>query len=49
LDSEQAAGHVTAALIEAARWVESDDIVVERVTPKERTSELRFMVAAAQS
>jgi len=48
LDTKQAAGHVTAALVEAARWVESDDIVVERVTPKERESELRSMVAAAQ-
>jgi hypothetical protein len=48
LDTRDAAGHVTTALVEAARWVGSDDIVVERVTPEERASELRTMVAAAQ-
>jgi uncharacterized protein YcaQ len=49
LDTKDAAGHVTTALVEAARWVGSDGIVVERVTPEERASELRTMVAAAQS
>ncbi len=39
LDTKDAAAHVAAALVEAARWVGSDDIVVERVTPEERTSE----------
>ena len=33
----------------AAAWVDSDNIVVERVTPAERTSELCGLVAAAQS
>ena len=49
LDTAQAARHVTAALMEAARWVGSDDIAVERVSPPERTSELRSMVEAARS
>jgi hypothetical protein len=48
LDTRDAARHVTTALVEAARWVGSDGIVVERVTPEERASELRTMVAAAQ-
>ncbi|MGD0944003.1 MAG: crosslink repair DNA glycosylase YcaQ family protein [Acidimicrobiales bacterium] len=49
LDTKDAPVHVAAALVEAAAWVKSDDIVVERVTPATRTSELRVMVAAAQS
>jgi hypothetical protein len=36
-------------LVKAAAWVASDNIVVERVTPTERTSELCGLVAAAQS
>ncbi len=49
LETEDAALHVAAALIQAATWVDSDHIAVERVTPAERTSELRELVAAAQS
>ena len=49
LDTPDAAAHVTAALVEAAAWVASEAIVVERVTPAERTAELRSLVAAAQS
>ena len=40
LETKDAASHVAAALVQAASWVDSDDIVVERVTPSERTSEL---------
>jgi hypothetical protein len=49
LDTPDAATHVTAALVEAARWVGSQSIVVERVTPEERFKELNSMVEAAQS
>jgi hypothetical protein len=49
LDTRDAASHVTAALLEAARWVGSDNIVVERVTPPERAPEVRALVATAQS
>ena len=49
LETKDAAVHVTAALVQAATWVDSDNIVIERVTPTERTSELRGLVAAAQS
>ncbi len=49
LETEDAAVHVTAALVQAATWVDSDNIVVERVTPAERTSELCGLIAAAQS
>jgi len=40
-----AARHVAAALIEAAAWVGSDDIVIERVEPVERAGELAALVA----
>ena len=49
LETEDAAVHVTAALVQAATWVDSDNIVVERVTPSQRTSELCGLIAAAQS
>jgi hypothetical protein len=49
LETKDAAIYVTAALVQAATWVDSDNIVVERVTPVERTSELCGLVAAAQS
>ena len=49
LEGRDAAVHVASALAEAATWVASDNIVVERVTPAERTSELCGLLAAAQS
>jgi hypothetical protein len=49
LDTKDAAVHASAALVRAAGWVGSDNIVVERVTPAERASELLELVAAAQS
>ncbi len=49
LEGRDAAAHVASALVEAAAWVASDNIVVERVTPAERTSELCSLVEAAQS
>ena len=49
LETEDAAVHVTAVLAQAATWVDSENIVVERVTPAERTSELCGLIAAAQS
>ncbi|MGD0441473.1 MAG: crosslink repair DNA glycosylase YcaQ family protein [Acidimicrobiales bacterium] len=49
LETRNAAAHVASALVKAAAWVASDNIVVERVTPTERTSELCGLVAAAQS
>jgi uncharacterized protein YcaQ len=49
LESADAAEHVKAALIDAATWVGSDNIVVERVTPAERRTELASMLASAQS
>ena len=45
LQTKDAARHVAAALIEAAAWVGSDDIVIERVEPAERTAELAALVA----
>ncbi|MGD0983844.1 MAG: crosslink repair DNA glycosylase YcaQ family protein [Acidimicrobiales bacterium] len=49
LETRDAASYVATALVEAAAWVDTDNIVVERVTPDERTSELCGLVAAAQS
>jgi uncharacterized protein YcaQ len=49
LDTPEAPYHVVAALIEAASWVGSDNIVIERVTPAERKSELVSLVVAAHS
>jgi uncharacterized protein YcaQ len=45
LQTKDAARHVAAALFEAATWVGSDDIVIERVEPVERTAELAALVA----
>jgi hypothetical protein len=45
LQTRDAARHVAAALIEAAAWVGSDDIVIEQVEPVERTKELAALVA----
>jgi hypothetical protein len=36
---------VAAALVEAASWVGCSDIVIERVDPVERTSEVEALVA----
>ena len=47
LDSRDAAVHVAAALVQAASWVDCDDIVIERVTPLDREAELRGALAAA--
>ena len=47
LETPDAAGHVTAALRDAASWVECDNVVIERVTPPERRAELQGLVAAA--
>jgi uncharacterized protein YcaQ len=49
LETKDAASHVAAALVQAAKWVGSDNIVVERVTPSERASELIGLVADIQS
>jgi hypothetical protein len=49
LDSRDAAGYVVAALVEAAKWVASDSVTIEKVTPSERTEELRSLMKAAQS
>jgi len=49
LASKDAAAYVVAALVEAARWVASDSIVIEKVTPSERTAELCSLMKAAQS
>ena len=49
LEGKKAAALVASALVEAAAWVASDNIVVERVTPAERASELCSLVEAAQS
>ena len=49
LETKDCRFHVAAALLQAARWVDSDNIVVERVTPSERTSELVELIAAVQS
>ena len=45
LRTKNAARHVAAALIEAAAWVGSDDVVIERVEPAGRTAELVALVA----
>ena len=45
LQTKDAARHVAAALIEAAAWVGSDDVVIERVEPADRTAELAALVA----
>ncbi|HLN06071.1 MAG TPA: crosslink repair DNA glycosylase YcaQ family protein, partial [Acidimicrobiales bacterium] len=47
LDTRAAGVQVAAALREAASWVDCDDVVVERVSPPERSVELRRLVAAA--
>jgi uncharacterized protein YcaQ len=47
LDTKDAIAHVVAALLEAAAWVASDTIVIERVTPPERGPQLRAALAAA--
>jgi len=49
LETRDAAGHVAAALVEAASWVDCDEIAIERVTPPERGSELRGLVAAVRT
>ncbi len=45
LQTKDAARHVAAALIEAAAWVGSHDVVIERVEPVERGEELAALVA----
>jgi len=45
LQTRDAARHVAAALAEAASWVGSDDVVIERVEPAGRTTELATLVA----
>jgi hypothetical protein len=45
LRTKNAARHVAAALIEAAAWVGSDDVVIERVDPAGRAAELAALVA----
>jgi hypothetical protein len=45
LRAPDAAGHVAAALVEAAAWVGCLHIDIEVVDPVERTSELRSRVA----
>jgi uncharacterized protein YcaQ len=44
LQTTDAARHVATALVEAASWVGSYDIAIERVDPVERTSELESLV-----
>jgi hypothetical protein len=46
LRTTDAARHVASALGEAARWVGSHDIVIERVEPAERRAELDVCMAA---
>jgi uncharacterized protein len=48
LQSRGSPRHVASALAEAATWVGCDNIVVERVDPVERTSELAALMAALQ-
>jgi hypothetical protein len=48
LQTRDAARQVAAALTEAATWVGSDQIVVERVEPPERTSEMTQLLAEHQ-
>ena len=45
LETADAAGHAATALVEAAEWVGCDTVFVERVTPPERETELRGLVA----
>lgn len=45
LQTRDAARHVAAALIGAATWVGCDDVVIERVEPVGRTTELAALVA----
>jgi uncharacterized protein YcaQ len=47
LETRDAAGHVAAALRQAAAWVDCDNVVVERVTPPERRAEVDGLVVAA--
>ena len=47
--TKDAARIVGAALVEAASWVNCDEIVIERVDPVERTAEVEASVAAALS
>jgi uncharacterized protein len=44
LQTKDASRHVAAALTEAAAWVGSDDVVIERVEPAGRTQELVALV-----
>lgn len=46
LQTREAARVVAAALAEAASWVDCHEIVIERVDPVERTSEIEALVAA---
>jgi uncharacterized protein YcaQ len=46
LQTTDAARHVAAALTEAATWVGGQQVVVERVSPPERTEELKSLLAA---
>jgi uncharacterized protein YcaQ len=48
LQTRDAARHVAAALMEAAAWMGSDDVVIERVEPSERTKELAALVAESR-
>jgi hypothetical protein len=48
LQTKDAARHVAAALVEAASWVNCDDIAIEWVDPVERASEVEALVAAAR-
>jgi uncharacterized protein len=45
LQTKDATRHVAAALGEAASWVGCDDIVIERVEPAARTTELAAQLA----
>jgi uncharacterized protein YcaQ len=45
LQTRDAARHVAGALIEAATWVGCDDVVIERVEPAARSTELAALVA----
>jgi uncharacterized protein YcaQ len=45
LQTKDAARHVAAALVEAASWVQCQEIVIERVEPADRTAEVEALVA----
>jgi uncharacterized protein len=45
LQTRDAARIVAAALVEAASWVNCDEVAIERVEPVERTSEVKALVA----